>query len=192
MERRCDKSTRNTSNETLRKILERNSDSLSNVLVIGSDGGRRELVAQMFHSASFRNRGVFTALKCNTEPQRLTGEFLSLFFALTRDGESPGSRTSELLSGGTLFIDEVEQMDPECQRICLEFLKQLQRQKKERPGAIGLRIVAGVGRALSQAMSQGGYLPSLLDLLDKVRVELDVKCEPEFESQLPKGMLIGA
>jgi DNA-binding NtrC family response regulator len=188
----CSRGTPNATQETLSKILERNSNSLPNVLVIGSDGTRRELVAHMFHVASFENRGVFTVLRCKKGSQGPKSEFLSLFFALTRDGKRQDSRNSELLSGGTLFIDEVEQMDLEGQRICLEFLKQLQRLKNERPGEVGLRVVAGVSRDLFEAVAQDGFLPSLLDLLDKVRIELDGTCSEKVESQLPARALIGA
>jgi DNA-binding NtrC family response regulator len=188
----CGSGTRYGPRQALRKVLERNSNSLPNVLLIGRDGTRRELVARMFHAASFRKRGVFTALRCRRGPQGPKSELLNLFFALTRDGQCPGSRKSELLSGGTLFIDEIEQMDLEDQRICFELLKQLQRLRSERPGEMGLRVVAGLGKELSEAAAQGGFLPELLDLLDKVRVELDATCKETLDSLLPKGALIGA
>lgn len=188
----CNGSVRNATHETIRKILERNSDSLPNVLVIGGDGTSRELVANMFHASSFQTKGTFTVLRCRKGSQGPKSEFLNLFFALTRNGGCRSSRTSESLSGGTLFIDEVEQMDLQGQKICLEFLKQLQRLRNERPGEVGLRVVAGVSRDLSRVVAQGGFLPSLLDLLDKVRVELDTTCSGKPASRLFKGALIGA
>jgi DNA-binding NtrC family response regulator len=187
----CSSGTGYNPRETLRKTLEHNSTSLPNVLVIGRDGTRRELVARRFH-ASFQKSGVFTALRCRKGSQGPKSKFLNLFFALTRDGQCPGSRNSELLCGGTLFIDEIEKMDLEGQRICFEFLKQLQRLRNERPGEMGLRVVAGLGKDLSEATAQGGFLPELLDLLDKVRVELDAACKETLDLQMPKGALIGA
>jgi DNA-binding NtrC family response regulator len=187
----CSSGTRYGSGQTLRKALERNSSSLPNVLVIGRDGTRRETVARMFHAASFRKKGVFTALRCKKGSQGPKSEFLNLFFALTRDGQCPGSRKSELLSGGTLFIDEIEKTDLEGQRICFEFLKQLQRLRNERPGEVGLRVIAGLGKDLSDAVAQGGFLPELLDLLDKVRVELDTTRKERIEPPFPKRALAG-
>lgn len=173
------------------KILEQNSNFLSNVLVMGCDRKRRELVARMFHAA-MQKRSVFTMVRCDRESKRPNGELLDLFLALTRNTKSPRSRTSELLSGGTLFIDEVDCMDQDGQRICLEFLKQLQRVKRERPGEVELRVIGGISKDLNEAMARGGFLTSLLDQLDKVRVELDGSCEEESESESRQDAVIAA
>ncbi|MCX5800612.1 MAG: sigma 54-interacting transcriptional regulator [Candidatus Eisenbacteria bacterium] len=186
-----DGKSRNATHETLRKVLERDSNFLPNVLVIGSDGARRKWVARMFHAASFQNKGAFTVLRCKNGSQGPKSEFLNLFFALTRDGECPCSRTSTLLWGRTLFIDEVEQMDSQGQRLCLEFLKQLQRFKNERPGEVGLRVIAGVSKDLSDSVTQGSFLPGLLDLLDKVRIELDPAGKKKIETTFPKRACAG-
>jgi DNA-binding NtrC family response regulator len=146
----------------------------------------------MFHATSFPKGGVFAAVRCRKGSPDPKSEFLDLFFALTRDGQRSGARASQLLSGGTLFIDEIERLDAGGQKICFEFLKQLQRLRNERPTETGLRVVAGLGKGLSDAIAQNDFLPGLLDLLDKVRVELDGVCDEMPDSLMPEGTFICA
>jgi hypothetical protein len=47
-----------------------------------------------------------------------------------------------------------------------------------------------LSRDPSEATAQCGFLPSLLDLLDKVRVLLDAACEEKLDQDLPRGALI--
>jgi len=132
------------------------------------------------------------ALRCRKGSQGPRGELLHLFLALTRNAHNAGLRKLPLFSGGTLFIDEIEHMDLQAQRLCLEFLKQLQRKKNETPCEVRLRVVAGTNRDISEVTARGLLIPGLLDLLDKVRVELDEGLSEGIQSLMPKRALAGA
>ncbi|MFH0778925.1 MAG: sigma 54-interacting transcriptional regulator [Candidatus Eisenbacteria bacterium] len=173
METSCTRDTETSLESLLGKLLARTSGSLSNVLIVGKDRRLREAVAHAFHDARSYGDGTFSSLNCRGELESLRSAFVALFTALTRGRDSTPARLSGVTFGGTLFIDEIEWMDIESQKTCLDFLKELQRQRNESPRSMRLRVVAGTSCNLYEAAARGRFLPGLLDLLDKVRVELD-------------------
>ena len=145
-------------------------DFTANVLVVGGDRVFREGVALRIHRARRSQSGLFTRIDCEGRRDLLRTAFVGILHTLSRQASNSNGRETPLLGGGTIFLDPIDSMEPEDQRACLEFLKQLQARRNEWPGRLSVRVVAGATSDFSRALEEGRLLRSLVDILDKVRV----------------------
>jgi two-component system NtrC family response regulator len=144
----------------LMKMIAKIAPSNSSVLIRGESGVGKELVARAIHDASPRRDRPFVALNCAAlAPGVLESELF---------GHEKGSFTgaSERRMGrfekahtGTLFLDEVGEIDPLIQT---KLLRVLQEGEIERVGGtevirVDVRIVAATNRELRGAIEQGKF-----------------------------------
>lgn len=139
---------------------------LANLLVTGGSRAERERVAREFHSASRLRRGPFVAASAAAASWAET--------LLRTISGGPARESADLLhqaEGGTLFIDDVDGLSPDLQRLMLEFLWR-GRSESADDGRWAGRIVAGCGKDLNSLIATGRFLAPLHDTLDKLRVDL--------------------
>ncbi len=144
----------------LKKMITKVAPSKSSVLVTGPSGVGKELVARAIHEASSRRDRPFVALNCAAlAPGVLESELF---------GHEKGAFTGamarrigrfEKAHTGTLFLDEVGEIDPGIQT---KLLRVLQEGEIERVGGMGtvqvdVRIVAATNRNLKEALAQGSF-----------------------------------
>lgn len=146
---------------------------VANVLIVGGEPSSREHVAMEFHRSSGLGAGLFTHVRCDEAPEQLRQMFTGLCRALTIATRASGGGTPCPFGRNTVFLDPIDKMDRATQRLCLEFLEKLQSQRGTCREGMRLRVVAGAGSRLRDVVCQGGFLRRLLDMVDKVRVELD-------------------
>ena len=140
------------------KMIEKIAPSRSSVLIIGPTGTGKELVARAIHDVSSRHDRPFVALNCAAlAPGVLESELF---------GHEKGSFTGaterrigrfEKAHTGTLFLDEVGEIDT---RIQTKLLRVLQSGEFERVGGtqtikVDVRIVAATNRDLTEAIQNG-------------------------------------
>ena len=90
------------------------------ILLHGEDGLDKSYLAQAIHNASDRQKQPFIAINCEAIPKELmASEFLGS--VLYGDKYSPSK--FELANGGTLFLDNVENLSSEVQAALLHLLK---------------------------------------------------------------------
>ncbi len=157
----------------------------TSVLILGESGTGKELVARGIHKMSNRNDEVFGAVNMSAVPESL---FESEFF-----GHKKGSFTGavadkagwfEVANKGTLFFDEIGEMD---QVLQVKLLRVLEDRKFTRVGAqkeesFDIRIVAATNKTVEE-MSEGKifrsdlyyrlstftiYLPPLRDRVEDI------------------------
>ena len=116
-----------------------------NVLVLGESGSGKEVIARAIHELSARAQGLFVPINCAS----LSGEILeNELFGHERgaftsaDAQKPG--LFEIASGGTVFLDEINEMDLHVQP---KLLRVLERREFRRVGGtkkirVDLRIIA--------------------------------------------------
>jgi transcriptional regulator with GAF, ATPase, and Fis domain len=130
------------------------------VLIIGEPGTGKELVARGIHKASSRAGKPFVAVNCaainpNLIESELFGHEKGAFTgALAR---KPGR--FEKADGGTLFLDDIGDLPPQCQAL---LLRALQEREFERIGGaeavkIDVRLIAATNHNLRLEIAEGRF-----------------------------------
>lgn len=156
-------------------LIEKIADTDSTVLITGESGTGKELIAKILHYNSSRSQGPFVPLNCAAIPRELLES--ELF------GHEKGAFTGavnirkgrfELANNGTLFLDEVGELDPTLQ---VKLLRVLQEREFERVGGIktikvDVRILAATNKDLEKAVAEGKFREDLFYRLNVVPIHL--------------------
>lgn len=142
--------------EVARKV-QKVSAGKTTVLLLGESGTGKELFARAIHQLSPRNSYPFVAINCAAIPRELLES--ELF------GHEKGSFTGadakkigkfELADKGTVFLDEIAEMDQALQAKILRVLQEgeIERVGGLRPIGIDVRIVAASNKDLEKAVEE--------------------------------------
>ena len=106
------------------KMIERAAPSKATVFVTGESGTGKEICAEAIHRQSPRADKPFVAINCGAIPKDLMesevfGHVKGAFTGAVRDRD--GAAT--LADGGTMFLDEICEMDAELQTKLLRFIQ---------------------------------------------------------------------
>jgi len=146
------------------ELVKRAAPTKATVLLTGESGTGKELFARALHHLSKRAAGPFVAINCAAIPKDLLES--ELF------GHEKGSFTGaearrmgkfELADKGTVFLDEVGELDMSLQA---KLLRVLQGEPFERVGGsepimADVRVVAASNRDLARAVSSGSFREDL-------------------------------
>jgi transcriptional regulator with PAS, ATPase and Fis domain len=157
----------------LREYVRKVAATDCNVLVTGETGCGKELVARALHNDSRRCAQPLTSINCAAIPDSL---FESELFGHER-GAFTGAVAAragkiEQAEGGTIFLDEIEELSPMGQA---KLLRAIESRQVERLGGAGarrvdVRIVAATNQDLSQLQECGRFRKDLYYRLAVVRV----------------------
>ncbi len=174
-------------------LLERAAPSDLTVLVRGETGTGKELVSRALHRASQRNTRPLVVQDCSAIPKDLVES--TLF------GHEKGAFTGatslrlgcfEQADGGTIFLDEVGELDLSLQP---KLLRVLENRTIKRVGGtkeipVDVRVVAATNRDLRKMVSQGTFREDLYYRLGVVTLELPpLRERPEDIPLLVEGFL---
>lgn len=147
----------------------------STVLIHGSTGTGKELVARAIHNASYRSNKPFIAVNCAAIGDELAA---SQLFGHKR-GSFTGAITDqkgyfEAAEGGTLFLDEIGDIPKDVQVNLLRVLEQrtIIRVGETQPRPVNVRILAATHRDLLQLVDEGTFRADLLYRIRIARVDL--------------------
>jgi PAS domain S-box-containing protein len=146
------------------------------VLISGASGTGKELFAQSIHNSSKRSRGPFVAINCAAIPpslleSELFGYVEGAFTGANRKGK-PG--LFELAHTGTIFLDEISEMDQYGQSRLLRVLqeRQVMRLGDDRYIPVDARIVVATNRNLGQLVQEGLFRQDLYYRLNVLSLHL--------------------
>jgi len=150
--------------QALLRQIEKVGPTRARVLIEGESGTGKELVARAIHDASDRSGRAFVKVNCAAIPRELIES--ELF------GHERGSFTGatgqkrglfEVADGGTIFLDEIGDMDLGAQAKVLRVLQsgELMRVGGERPIKIDVRVLAATHRALKELVAGGEFREDL-------------------------------
>ena len=146
--------------KNLLRMIAKIAPSKSAVMITGPTGTGKELVAKAIHDASPRRDRPYIALNCAA---LATGVLESELFGHEKGAFTGASERRigrfERAHTGTLFLDEVGEIDPSIQ---IKLLRVLQEGTFERVGGtqtikVDVRIVAATNRDLTGAIQQGRF-----------------------------------
>lgn len=142
----------------LAKAIERIAPTDVTAFLQGESGTGKELIAQIIHDLSRRREEVFLPVNC--------GAFSATLIESDLFGHERGSFTGatrqhrgcfERANKGTLFLDEVTEMQPDLQVKLLRVLEtgQLVRLGGQAPICIDVRVIAATNRPITKALADG-------------------------------------
>ncbi|MHB1407306.1 MAG: sigma-54 interaction domain-containing protein [Desulfitobacteriaceae bacterium] len=151
------------------------SRSNSTVLITGESGTGKELFAHAIHSASLRLDKPFIKVNCAAIPETLLE---SEFFGYEKGAFTGAGKTKlgkmELANGGTIFLDEIGDMNLYLQA---KLLRVLQDMEFERVGGmqtikVNVRVIAATNRSLREMVKRGDFREDLYYRLNVVELHL--------------------
>ncbi|QDV84667.1 Nitrogen fixation protein VnfA [Stieleria magnilauensis] len=145
------------------------------VMILGSNGTGKEVVARHIHYESERKNGPFIAVNCAALVESLLESEL---FGHERGSFTDANATRvgkfELASGGTLFLDEVGDMSPGGQAKLLRVLEQREvvRVGGSVPIPVDVRVIAATNQPLEQLIAEKRFREDLFFRLNVVSLTL--------------------
>ncbi|TGK01592.1 GAF domain-containing protein [Leptospira langatensis] len=160
--------------EKLFEMIQLVSDSRASVLITGESGTGKEMIASAIHYNSSRSDKPFIKINCAAIPENLLES--ELF------GHKKGSFTGavadkkgkfEMADTGTIFLDEIGEMDLNLQSKLLRVLqeKEIEAVGSVKPKKIDVRIIAATNADLEDLISQKLFRADLYYRLNVVNME---------------------
>jgi len=170
----------------IKEMIDKVAPTDARVLIIGSNGTGKELVARNLHQKSRRSSMPYIEVNCAAIPSELIES--ELF------GHEKGSFTSaikqhkgkfEQADGGTLFLDEIGDMSLAAQA---KVLRVLQERKLSRVGSdkditVDVRVVAATNKNLKEEIAKGTFREDLYHRLSVIVI--NVPTLDERKSDIP-------
>ncbi len=159
----------------IKEMIEKVAPTDAKVLITGSNGSGKELVAKWIHEKSNRAAGPLVEVNCAAIPSELIES--ELF------GHEKGSFTSavaqrkgkfELAEGGTLFLDEIGDMSLSAQA---KVLRALQESKITRVGGdkeikVNVRVIAATNKDLEKEIEKENFRRDLYHRLNVIPIHV--------------------
>lgn len=159
----------------IKEMIDKVAPTDARVLIIGSNGTGKELVARNLHQKSRRSSMPYIEVNCAAIPSELIES--ELF------GHEKGSFTSaikqhkgkfEQADGGTLFLDEIGDMSLAAQAKVLRVLqeKKLSRVGSDKDIVVDVRVVAATNKNLKEEIAKGAFREDLYHRLSVIVINV--------------------
>ena len=171
----------------IRDMIDKVAPTDARVLIIGSNGTGKELVARNLHQKSHRSSMPYVEVNCAAIPSELIES--ELF------GHEKGSFTSaikqhkgkfEQADGGTLFLDEIGDMSLAAQAKVLRVLqeKKLSRVGSDKDIIVDVRVVAATNKNLKEEIAKGTFREDLYHRLSVIVINVPMLDERKTDIPL--------
>jgi two-component system NtrC family response regulator len=145
------------------------------VLLLGETGTGKEIFAEAIHQASPRNARAFVAVNCSAFTKELLeselfGHKAGAFTGAVKDKKG----LFEEANGGTIFLDEIGELDHDLQAKLLRVLESQQFLKvgDTKPTQVNVRILAATNRNLLDEVSKDHFRSDLYYRLSVFQITL--------------------
>ena len=159
----------------VKDMIEKVAPTDARVLIVGSNGTGKELVARNLHQKSSRSAAPYIEVNCAAIPSELIES--ELF------GHEKGAFTSaikqhkgkfEQADGGTLFLDEIGDMSLAAQAKVLRVLqeKKLSRVGSDKDIIVDVRVLAATNKNLKAEIEKGNFREDLYHRLSVIVINM--------------------
>lgn len=159
----------------IQEMIEKVAPTDARVLITGSNGTGKELVAHWIHQKSPRSSAPFVEVNCAAIPSELIeselfGHVKGAFTSAVKDRAGK----FEAANKGTLFLDEIGDMSLSAQA---KVLRALQESKVSRVGSdkdikVDVRVVAATNKDLQKEISEGKFREDLYHRLAVILIRV--------------------
>ena len=175
-------------------MIEKVAPTDARVLIVGSNGTGKELVARNLHQKSPRSAAPYIEVNCAAIPSELIES--ELF------GHEKGAFTSaikqhkgkfEQADGGTLFLDEIGDMSLAAQAKVLRVLqeKKLSRVGSDKDITVDVRVLAATNKNLKAEIEKGHFREDLYHRLSVIVINMPTLDERKSDIPLLVEYFIG-
>ncbi|MEW6051743.1 MAG: sigma-54 dependent transcriptional regulator [Candidatus Zixiibacteriota bacterium] len=162
----------------LLKILElvgRIAPTDASVLITGETGTGKEIIAEAIYRNSRRNKAPYVKVNLGGISSSLfESEMFGHVKGAFTDARQDRQGRFEMAHGGTIFLDEVGDLDPACQ---VKLLRVLQDRTYEvlgasKPRTVNVRVISATNRDIPQMVADGQMREDLLYRLNLITLHL--------------------
>lgn len=157
------------------RLASKTADNNFNVLIRGESGTGKELIAEAIHYSSERANHAFVRVNCAAIPENLLESEL---FGHVKGAYTGAIKTRvgkfELADKGTIFLDEIGELDKSMQAKMLRVIqkKEFQRVGDDKTITVDARIIAATNRNLEEMVEQGDFREDLYYRLNVIPIWL--------------------
>lgn len=158
------------------RMLDKITETNLSIFIHGASGTGKELIARAIHfnnPTRFQKR--FVAINCGAIPSNLIeselfGHKAGSFTGADRDKKG----LFEEANGGSLFLDEIAELEPQLQVKLLRVLQEgeVQRVGDVRPIKVDVRIVSASHKSIENLIKQGAFREDLFYRLCQIKLDI--------------------
>ena len=161
--------------ERVRAIIDKVAPTEARVLITGSNGTGKEVVAHLIHENSNRAKGPMVEVNCAAIPSELIeselfGHMKGSFTGAVKDRAGK----FEQADGGTLFLDEIGDMSLSAQTKVLRALQEneITRVGSDKTIKVNVRVIAATNKHLQQEIEKGNFREDLFHRLNVIPIHV--------------------
>jgi DNA-binding NtrC family response regulator len=162
------------------KTISRVAPTDANVLIEGETGTGKELIARMIHRNSRRAQQAFVPVDCGSiAPSLLESELFGALKGAYTGSDRDRMGVFEAAHGGTVFLDEIGDIDLGFQLKLLRFLqeREIRPVGAARAKKVDVRVIAATNRDVQNMVDEGKFREDLWYRLNVVRLHVPPLCE---------------
>jgi len=151
------------------------SSDFTSVMILGEPGTGKGAIARAIHAASDRASGPFIEVNCGAIPRNLLeSEFFGYEKGAFTDAKEEKIGLFECADGGTIFLDEVGEIDYGLQAKLLKFLdsRTIRRISGTRFLPVDVRIISATNSDLKRAVEEKRFRSDLYYRLNVLELHL--------------------
>ncbi len=159
----------------VRDIINKVAPTEARVLITGSNGTGKEVVAHLIHEGSARAKGPLVEVNCAAIPSELIeselfGHVKGSFTGAVKDRAGKFEQANE----GTLFLDEIGDMSISAQTKVLRALQEneITRVGSDKAIKVNVRVVAATNKDLHKEIEEGRFREDLFHRLNVIPIHV--------------------
>jgi len=162
------------------KTLSKVAPTDATVLIEGETGTGKELIARMIHANSKRSQQAFVPVDCGAiAPSLLESELFGTLKGAYTGADRDRMGVFEAAHNGTVFLDEIGDIDVGFQLKLLRFLqeREIRPLGSARAKKVDVRVIAATNRDVQKMVEEGKFREDLWYRLNVVRLTIPPLCE---------------